>query len=195
VLWTTGLDTLPDWTSDARIFDVQVQDISFPLEEIPDAHNNISLTDHPTYNGGELEGYWTQKVPGKIDLSYTNLTLLADQTVKTDRYETVEYATDTGSTNLTNVSYTAATTNFDSEGKTVILVSNLNAGEWYNAHVEQALTESEREKLTSMDSAAAMGPGMGSGGGGGFGSLPFIGGLFAALAGIWAKLSSRVPWV
>jgi hypothetical protein len=168
VVWTTGLDTLPDWTSDATVFDVQVTDISFPLRNIADHHTNISLTDHPTYDGGQLDGYWTQQVPGRIDLTYTNLTLLAEQTAKTDRYETLEYATDTGSTNLTNVSYTSATSNFDSQGKTVILVSNLNAGEWYSAHVEQAGTQSERD---AWENLAAMGGPTGKAGGGFFSSL------------------------
>jgi len=191
--WTTGVDTLPDWTSDAQVFDLQLKDVSFPIENVADAHNNISLDDHPTYDGGELDGYWRHEVPGQIDLSYANLTLLAEQTAPGDRYETVEHATDVGGTNFTNVSYTAATSSFDDEGKTVILVSNLNAGEEWAVHVEQALTVEEEEALTSMP-AAAMGPGVDSGGGGGLTGLPVIGTIVAALGGVVAWVKELGPF-
>jgi hypothetical protein len=181
---TTGLDTMPSWASDATIFDLDVHDVSFPISNVADAHNNISLGDHPTYDGGEVDAYWRHTVPAEIDLSYTNLTLLADQTAPSDRYETVEYGTAVGETNFTNVSYTAATSNFDDEGQTVILVSNLNAGEEWAAHVEQALTQPERDALTDL-SAVAGGPT--GGGGGGFFSTIF-GQITGAIAALGAAL-------
>jgi hypothetical protein len=179
---TTGLDTLPDWASDATVFDLEVHDVSFPISEVADAHNNISIGDHPTYDGGELDAYWRHTVPAEIDLSYTNLTLLADQPAPSDRYETVEYGTAVGDTNFTNVSYSAATSNFDSEDQTVVLVSNLNAGEEWAVHVEQALTQPEADALTDL-SAVAGGPT--GGGGGGFFSTIWgqITGVVAALGG------------
>lgn len=161
-LWTTGLDTLPSWASDATVFDLKVSDVSFNLRGIPDGHTNISIGDHPTYDGGELDAYWTSEVPAYIDVSYENLQLLAEQTAQSDRYETVEYATDTGDTNLTNVSYTDATSSFTDQGETVTLVANLQTGEHYSVHVEQALTEGERDELTNL---AAMGGPIGGGGG------------------------------
>jgi len=179
---TTGLDTLPDWASDATIYDLEVHDVSFPISNVADDHNNVSLGDHPTYDGGELDGYWRHTVPAQIDLSYTNLQLLAEQTAPSDRYETVEYGTAVGETNFSNVSYTAATSNFDDEGKEVILVSNLNAGEEWAVHVEQALTRSERDTLTDL-SAVAGGP-TGSGGDGFFSTIfGQVTGALAALAG------------
>lgn len=162
---TTGLGTLPDWASDATVYDLQIDDVSFPIESVADEHNNISLGEHPTYEGGELDAYWRHEVPAQIDLSYTNLTLLAEQTAPSDRYQTVEYGTAVGSTNFTNVSYTGATSTFTDgqQGDTHILVSNLNAGEEWAIHVEQAATQDERDALTNL--AAAGGPTGKSGGG------------------------------
>lgn len=162
IAWTDSLDSMATWSNDAVIFDLYVQDISFPLQHIPDNHNNISLTDHPTYDGGQLDGEWRREVPAMIDLSYGNLTLLAEQTARSDRYETVEYATAVGETNFTNVSYTDSTSTFTDKGKTYTLVANLNAGEEYAVHVRQALTQPERDAITNL---AAMGGPTGRSGG------------------------------
>jgi hypothetical protein len=186
--WTDSLDSLPTWSNDATIFDLKVEDLSFPLSEIPDDHNNITLSDHPTYDGGELDGSWRNTVPAMIDLSYTNLTLIAEQTAANDRYETVEYATDVGDTDFENVSYTDATGQFTDKGDSYILVSNLNAGEEYAVHVRQALTENERDSLENL---AAMGGPTGSGAGGFFSSafgkfVGVIGSIVGALGlGRW----------
>jgi hypothetical protein len=179
IAWTTGLDTLPEWSNDAVIFDLVVDDVTFPLENVADSHNNISLTDHPTYDGGALEGYWRHTVPAQIDLSYGNLTLLATPTVQADRYETFGYATNIGSdTDMVNVSYTDATGTLSEKGKTYILVSNLNAGEEWSAHLEQPLTVENRDALT--DTTAAGGP-VNGGGGGIFSSIwgKIVGGVMA----------------
>lgn len=115
-------------------------------------------------------------MPTAYDLSYANMELRVEQPLPENRYQTVEYATNVGDSEFGNVSWSDATSSFNSADETVVLATGLTAGDEAAVNVEYLTTQSEYEGLT-----ASMGGGAPMDDDGGLGSIPLIGGALTAL--------------
>jgi len=160
----TGLDTLPSDLDNAVIRGLNVYNLHYTAEKAGDGMNNVSLSDAADYPAYDtmFDSYFRLTVPTAIDLSHGTIDLKAEQVSPSNWYQQVGYATGAGDTDLHNVSYTGITGQFDGEGKTVTLVSNVNAGENLDVHIKKVLTADAAENIEQTGAAG------GNAGGGGF---------------------------
>jgi hypothetical protein len=192
----TGLGTMDTALSNATIADLEVHDVHYSMEDLPagsdDGQNETHIawsnaSDYPSYAHG-LDTYARLRVPTAIDLSHSGLTLEAEQQLLQDRYQTVEYAEDTGDTDFQNVSWSAAADSWDNQGDRQEFDASVTAGQNYSVHYFLTLTDSEKNSIESVESAGGGGGGPVDDGGGGILSNPitWIAGVVATAIG-WAK--------
>ncbi|MFB6179559.1 MAG: hypothetical protein ABEI77_07550 [Halorientalis sp.] len=156
-----------------------------------DVAANFTKTDtYPGYHG-TASIYYRMKLPSAYDLSYTGASLVDRQSATEDRYETVEYAEGTGSTNFSDISdssWSAITGDYSGVGTNVTVDDTVQPGNAMVLHYNMKLTKQE---FNAMKSTGAAG-GFGSSRGGLLGSIlsPF-GAIMTALGGLlWKKKRS-----
>jgi len=116
-----------------------------------------------------LDDYRRLSLPSAYDLSYANVELTDMVEVPGSRYQTVEYATQVGSTNFSDISWTGTTSSYSSLDSNVTLASGFGEGDSVAVHYDYVLTEDEVANL--QNTPAAGGAPMESGGGGLFDGL------------------------
>lgn len=104
-----------------------------------------------------LNDYRRFKLPDAYDLSYSNTEVEDTVEVPENRYQTVEYATDAGDTDFSNISYTETTSSYSGLGDTVDVTSNINAGEEFVIHYDYVVTSEERQNMESSEDSGGGG--------------------------------------
>lgn len=178
------------WADNAILYDLSVYDVAYTAAESSEPAS-VSIEDAPEYGSypSKVDMRVRIKPPSFIDLTHVaSLELESDQSLVSERYITVEYATDVGDTDLGNVSdssFTDKTSTFDSgtTDDTHVLDSSVTGGEVLEVHALYLVSQSEADALQSTSGGAAgMGPQSGGGGIFGFSPLQAIGGALAAFA-------------
>lgn len=186
----TSLDTAGS-TFDNAVYHDLTLDLKFSADDL--ASSDIVQTDteasnYPTYDK-RVDVYYKLELPAAYDLSYSNVELGVDsKKLPGSRYTSVEMKEGVGDTDLTNIDYSDdVTSTFDgSAGETITLDSTVQPGQEIGIHFEILLTGGEYSAMT--DTGVTAGPvGQSETP---FGSIPVVGGVFAALAGLWAKLTN-----
>lgn len=183
----TGLDSLGPWYDTATISDLSVYEVRYAFAELSDSEEySVETSDADAYQyPKKLEIYGDMEVPSAIDLSHGALTLEFEQGLVTERYKTLEVASDVDSSedwgNFTGTSdMVDKTGSLSGDGDTAELVASPSADTNYRVHGVVVLQNDEVDEV--LDTSGAQGP-TGSEGGI-FSSLwGQIVGLVAAAAG------------
>lgn len=189
VIQLTGLDTMGAWADNAKIMDLEVNNVKYRAQDLGDADDYDIVWDNAS-DYPQFDVILNQSVrlsaPSKIDLSHGTLTLRMEQSLVEDRYIVVEYATATGSTDLRNVTdsdFTDDTSSFNSEGSDVDLTT-VSAGDNNVIHFRIKYVDDERESLDATSSGGGAAPVEDSGGGLlGFSPVQWVISVFVALGG------------
>ena len=147
----TSLDDMGSMFDNSIVYDKRVRNIFYTGEKAATSSNAefSDAEDYPSYDS-VMNASYKLSVPAPIDVSHGTLTLEAEQSVPGERYIKVEYATDVGSTDLNNVSYTSSSAFADgSKGDVHTLASGINAGDESAFRVEVLYTGDEVDALTS----------------------------------------------
>lgn len=191
-VYTAGAVDVTDYESFGPVFDnavlkdFTVTDVRYAFEDVSDADSWTEFTEGSDSSyGNELEIYADLEIPAYIDLSHGTLEIRTDQGLISDRYATVEIASDVDSSesfgNLNDSDYTDESGDIQQKGDTVTLQTGVNADTTYRVHMVLYLKGGEVDALMG---SAAMGP---TGSGGGFFSTltgqitGLVGGLVGAL--------------
>jgi hypothetical protein len=178
---------------DATLHDVRVWNVRFELATLlDDDEYSIEFSDADSYGSypEKYEVYADLELPTAIDLSYGSLTMEEEQTAVSERYATVEVASDIDSSepfgNLSDSDYTSQGSNYDSEGKTVELVTSPSSGNTQRYHAIILLQDGEADALQSTGAVAGGPTGDGGGSGGGIVDLltSIPGMIVSGLAGV-----------
>ncbi|MFW5905301.1 MAG: hypothetical protein ACOCUO_00460 [archaeon] len=168
--------------------DLSGEDVEASFEE--DEENN-----YPGYHG-TAEIHVRNGLEDAYDLSYSNVELVDEQTLGSDRYMMVGYAEDVGDEafdDLEEDDYDDLTDSYDDQGEEVSLDSTVQPGDDSVVMFELRLNENEFNALQEDDKPAAAGGGFWSTGGSGpFGTIGnWIAAAFATLAGSLALIRRR----
>lgn len=181
-----SLDSMGPAFSSATYHDVTVE-MQFWSSDQPTESDyerwNVSYSNASSFPSYDkmLEDNRRLSVPSAYDLSYANTELKDHVAVPSSRYQTVEYATTVGETNFSDISWTSATSSYDSLGDNVTLASGFGTDE-VALEYEYPVTSAEYDNLMSTGGGAAP---MEESDGGGLGSLPIIGGLIGGLLALF----------
>lgn len=187
----TDVDTLGNTFDDATFHDVTVP-MLFEASKLPSEDVLFefeSASGYPSFDS-RVDAYYRLELPDAYDLSYANAEMKDTVEMPGSRYQTVEYAEDTGDTELTNISsWTDKTSAYDTQGANVSVDSTVSVGSEMVLHYDYVVTADEKAELQSSGSDSAGGAGILGGGSGGIIdtiiSLPgaIIGGLMAFVGG------------
>lgn len=171
--------------SDATINDWKVYNVSYRFSELADGDQySVEFRDNSDSSyGNELEIYGDVEAPNYIDLSHGSLTVETEQGLISDRYGTVEVASDvaddTAIGDLNDSDYTDKSGSLADKGDEIELISGANGDTEYRVHMVLYLKDDEVDALSAP---GGMGP---TGSGGGFFSTLTgqITGIVASVAG------------
>lgn len=184
------LSTLGDTFDDATINDLTFS-ADFRLADLPEDDSDVEFSAAESYPAFEhtLEAHYRIQLPDAYDLTYSNAVLRDKVSVPSGRYETVEYAEGVGDTSFADVSsWSSVKSSYSSEGANVTVDDTIQPGQEIALHYVYPVTADEKAALQAT--GAVGGP---IGGAGGLGDLPVIGGVVAALGGLWAWVTGRLP--
>lgn len=177
----TDYDSFGSVYDNAVLKDFSVYDVKYRFSDLSDDGDYwTEFTDGSDSSySNELEIYGDLEIPAYIDLSHGTLEIRTDQGLISERYATVEIASDIDSSEsfggLNDSDYTDQSANISDAGDTVTLQSDVSADTTYRVHMVLYLKGGEVDALMS---SAAMGP---TGSGGGFFST--LGGQITGLVG------------
>lgn len=133
--------------------------------------------DYPSFEK-KVNDHRRLMVPDAYELAYKNLELRDTVAVPANRYGAVEYATGVGTTNFSKITWTAATSSYDTKGDTVTLATGLSGGQEVALHYDDYRVTIEEFK--NISSTGGGGAPMDDSGGG-LGNIPLIGGAIIAI--------------
>ena len=155
-----------------------------------DASVNFTAADgYPSFSD-RVDLYYRLELPSAYDLSYSDARLVADTELPSNRYVSVEFAEGVSDTEFDEIStWSDTTSKFDNEGDEVSIDTTIQPGQKIAFHAKYLVTGDERD---AIESAGVVGGPIGDSGGGPFSNIPVIGGIVAALGGIWARVKGFI---
>jgi hypothetical protein len=155
-----------------------------------DASVNFTAADgYPSFSD-RVDLYYRLELPSAYDLSYANAELVAETELPSNRYLAVEYAEGVSDTEFDEIStWSDATSQFDNEGDEVSLDTTIQPGQKIAVHAKYLVTGDERD---AIESAGVVGGPINDSGGGPFSNIPVLGGIAAALGGLWARVKGII---
>ena len=160
-----SIDSMGSAFDDATLRDVTVA-MQFHSSEQYDDEDDRERSNQTWSNASawanyddRLDDYRRFKLPDAYDLSYSNAEVEDTVEVPESRYQTVEYATDVGDSDFSNISYTETTSSYSGLGDTVDVTSNINAGEEFVIHYDYVVTSEERQNMESSEDSGGDGGG------------------------------------
>ncbi len=153
-----------------------------------DVSVNFTAADgYPSFSD-RVNLYYRLELPSAYDLSYSNAELVAETELPSNRYLAVETAEGVSDTEFGDIStWSDSTSMFDNEGDEVSLDTTIQPGQKIAVHAKYLVTGDERD---AIESAGVVGGPMGDSGGGV--NIPIIGGIIAALGGIWGRIKGLI---
>lgn len=188
----TSLSTMGDAFSSAELHKLHVFDVRYEASQLDASDVNVTWSDASSYPNYAklLDDYNRIRVPSAIALDHQGLSLMANQRYVSDRYLTVQYASNTGSADWGNISsWNSLSGKYTGMGDKHVLVSAVQAGSnivWHG-----------KIKLTQDQVSAAQDIPQNTGGGGSSGPvssgsgnilMEIVGGLGAFVSGLWLWL-------
>ncbi|MBB6645078.1 hypothetical protein [Halobellus ruber] len=160
----TDLSTLGDTFDNAVVNGLTVDFHRYP-SSLPSTAVKVNFSKAGAYPGFDfkIDLYYRMQLDTGYDLSYSNLELVAEQSVPESRYQATDIVEGASDTDFDDLSWNDAGVTYGSVGDTIVVEDTVQPSQNIALHYQYLVTGDERTAM--QQTGGAIGPTGGSGGG------------------------------